>query len=208
MQAVEANQHAWQELESRWRDLCLPHDRLDPALAQSAGKVRAAYGDLTQQGTSPTVSVAVPVASRSGPVAAVQASLEALEASADLADVVNEKANDADLTGPARALSRRAHNDAERTREAQPRTMRSRDVLWVTPRDIHTHRLVRIPRTAADGLREAARGTTQAIRSLSGALSHIERNDSASPPGLRQRAPCPSIDAQVSSSTTVSPPAR
>jgi len=43
----------------------------------------------------------------------VAATLRAIEAGSELAGVVAEKADAPNLTGPARALSRRAHNDVE-----------------------------------------------------------------------------------------------
>lgn len=109
--AIEDAKHAWNELASRWRDLCLPNDRLDPALARAAGEVRAAYGEFTHDKT--TLATPATIATQPALAEAVQASLDALEAAAELAHVVSDKANDPDLTGPARALSLRAHNDIE-----------------------------------------------------------------------------------------------
>ena len=202
--AVEATKHAWAELESRWRDLCLPHDRLDPALAQSASEVRAAYGDPTRHSTGPTATAML--ANRPGLVEAVRASVEALEASADIAQVMNEKSNDPHLTGPARALSLRAHNDLERLREAQPRRHANRDVLWVTPRDIHAQRLVPLPRPVAEGLREAAWQAMQAAGSLRGALSPTVGDTNAPTARLRHTATC--SPQAVPASVTVSRQAR
>ena len=167
--AVEAAAQAWAELGSRWRDLTLPQDRLDPKLARAAGEVRAAYGELTHRVSGPATPATM--MTRPGFVGGAHASLQALETSADLAYVVNEKANDPRLTGPARALSVRAHNDAEQAREAGPRNARSHDVLWVTPRDIYAHKLVPLPRPVADGLRAAAQTTAHAAGSLSAALA-------------------------------------
>jgi hypothetical protein len=193
--AVETAAQAWAELESRWRDLTLPRDRLDPTLARAAGEVRAAYLELSHQGNGPST---VPInVTRPGLVEGTQASLQALKASADLAYVVNEKANDPHLTGPARALSARAHNDAERAREAHARSPRNRDVLWITPRDIYAHKLVPLPRPVADGLRAAAWDTAQAAGSLSAALAPsallVDGEADGVPPGAER----PSITVEM-----------
>lgn len=194
--AVKAAAQAWAELGSRWRDLTLPHDRLDPALARAAGEVRAAYGVLAHQG----IGAAIPamIAARPGFAEAVHSSLEALEASPDLAYVVNEKANDPNLTGPARALSLRAHNDAEQAREAQPRNPGDQDVLWVTPRDIHAHNFVPLPPPVADGLRNAARRTTQAASPLRAALTRSTRSVDGAAGSLPSSAERPAITVQMS----------
>lgn len=202
--AVQAAAKAWANLGSRWRDLTLPQDRLDPELARAAGEIRAAYGEFTHQSTGQATPAKI--ATRPGIPEAVHASMEALKVSSDLAYVVNEKATDPHLTGPARALSLRAHNDSERIRDTQPRNRGIRDVLWVTPMEIHANKVVPLPRPVANGLRTAARETTQAVSSLSGALSTTVDVDNASPAGLHQQAPCPSITKQVS--TRVAPPAR
>jgi hypothetical protein len=168
--AVKAAAQAWAELASRWRDLTLPQARLDPALARAAGEVRAAYSGLTtHQGSCPATPAMI--ATRPGFAEAVHASLEALEASTDLAYVVNEKANHPHLTGPARALSLRAHNDAEQAREGHPRNPRNHDVPWITPREIHAHKVVLLPSPVADGLRRATWEAIQATASLSAARS-------------------------------------
>lgn len=189
--SVEAAAQAWAELGNRWRDLTLPHDRLDPALARAAGEARAAYRELSLQGTGPVR----PTMKATGPgiAEALHATLEALEASTDLAYVVNEKAHDPNMTGPARTLSLRAHNDAEQAREAQPRNQRNHDVLWITPRDIHAHKLVPLPGPVADRLRAAAWRTTQACGAVTVALPATAQLIDSGASGVPTSAPRPTV---------------
>lgn len=194
--AVDATAQAWAELGNRWRDLALPQDRLDPALARAAGEVRAAYSELiTYQGTGPATPATI--AARPGVGEAVQASLEALEVSTDLAYVVNEKANDPHLTGPARALSLRVHNDAEQAREGHPRDPRNRDVLWVTPRDIQAHKLVPLPRPVADQLRAAAWRATLTWGAVTAALPAPAQRTHSGAGGMPASAPRPTVTMVV-----------
>jgi hypothetical protein len=85
---------------------------------------------------------------------AVQASLDAIGVAAELAHVISDAADDPDLTGPARALSRRAHNDTDAAIVAglQPEG----DTLWVTPQDVLANREVPLPAPVAEGLRAAS----------------------------------------------------
>lgn len=174
--AIEEGNHAWNELASRWRDLSSPNDRLDPALARAAGEVRAAYGELTHDTT--TLANPATIATRPGLAEAVQASLAALEAAAELAHVVSDKANDPDLTGPARAVSVRAHNDTEAAIAAG--TRRDTDTVWVTPQDIAANRAVPLPAPVAEGLIGASRiAVAGTERAVGRAITHTEVHASA-----------------------------
>jgi len=147
----EAN-HAWNELGTRWRELSSPTARLDPTLALAAAEIRSAYAAFTHAPTFPVPSTEI--ARSPGLHQAVQASLEALDVAAELAHVISDAADDPDLTGPARALSRRAHNDTETAIVAgvQPDS----DTLWVTPQDVLINRQVPLPAPVAEGLRAAS----------------------------------------------------
>lgn len=174
--AIEEANHAWNELASRWRDLCLPNDRLDPALARAAGEVRAAYGELTHDTT--TLATPATIATRPALAEAVQASLDALEAAAELAYVVSDKANDPDLTGPARAVSVRAHNNTEAAIAAGTRP--DTDTVWVTPQDIAANRAVRLPAPVVEGLIGASRiAVASTERAVGRATTHTEAHASA-----------------------------
>jgi len=131
---------SWSQLGSRWHDLTRPSDRLDPPLAAAAAEVRAAYRELTHDVTTQAQPEAI--ATRPGLGRGVAASLDALAAASELAHGVAEHADRKDLTGPARVLSRRAHDDVEAglsTAELDD------DQVWFSPMDILAKRLVRLP---------------------------------------------------------------
>ena len=109
--AISRAAASWSQLGSRWHDLTRPSDRLDPVLARAAAELRAAYREFTQ-GITTQASPEV-IATRPGLTRGFAASMDALAAAGELAHVVAEHADRSDLTGPARALSRRAHNDVE-----------------------------------------------------------------------------------------------
>ena len=78
---------------------------------RAAAEVRAAYREITHDAT--TMSSLDTIAARPGLEPAATASLHSLESGPELAYGVAEKAATRDLTGQARALSIRAHNDIE-----------------------------------------------------------------------------------------------
>lgn len=92
----------------------------------------------------------------------IDATLHTLESSSELAYVVAEKAEAPNLTGPARALSIRAHNDIEAGLATQAP---DGDVVWVSPHDILARRIVPAPRPVVDGLRQASLRTVDACHS-------------------------------------------
>ncbi len=89
------------------------------------------------------------------------ATLGALEAGSELAHGVAEKADAPNLTGPARPLSRRAHNDIE-AGLATPDP--DGDIVWVSPADILAKRIVPLPPPVAEALRRASAATIDAAR--------------------------------------------
>ena len=148
---------SWNNLASRWGDLVLPGTRLEGPLARAAAEVRAAYRQLTHDST--TLATPEIIATRPGLANAMMVSLRAIEASSELAHVVAEKADNPNLTGPARALSRRAHNDIESGKAKRPA---EGDVVWVSPSDILAKRRVALPRPVAEALRTTSVSTAVA----------------------------------------------
>jgi hypothetical protein len=164
--AIAEAGRAWSHLASRWGDLAAPDARLDPDLMRKAAEVRAAYRELTHAST--TMASLEVIATRPSLERGTRATLHALESGAELAYVVGEKAHTPDLTGPARALSIRAHNDVEAGLAAAPEG----DIVWVSPADILARRTVRIPPPARESLRTAS-AITAAAASTAGAAATV-----------------------------------
>lgn len=165
---------SWSQLGSRWHDLTRPSDRLDPALARAAAEVRAAYRELTHNLT--TQAIPEIIATRPGLGRGVAASLDALAFASELAHGVAEQADRNDLTGPARALSRRAHNDVE----AGLATADDDDQVWVPPADIVAKRLVPLPPPVVEGLLRVSAEVAQNAMSASAAAPRIQCQSQAS----------------------------
>lgn len=167
---------AWANLASRWGDLSLTTDRPDPRLDRAAGELRAAFRQLTHDAASPLPPAAI--AKHPGLAHAMDTTLAAIETSADLADVLLEKAGQPGLVGPARALSRRAHNDIEAglVFPSPPG-----DVVWVSPGDIHAKRLVPLPEPVALGLIEAGRRCVAASERAASAMSAAQSSPPVAP---------------------------
>jgi hypothetical protein len=155
--AIAEAGRSWSNLASRWGDLAPPGARLEEPLARAAAEVRAAYRQITHD----TITLATPevIATRPGLPQATVATLRAIEAGSELAHVIAEKADTPSLTGPARALSRRAHNDVE-SGVATPPT--EGDVVWVSPADILARRAVTVPQPVREALRSASTATASA----------------------------------------------
>lgn len=153
---------SWSDLASRWSDLAPPGARIQEPLSRAAAEVRAAYRQMTHD-ASTLVSPEV-IAGRPGLPQAVTATLRAVEAGSELAHVVAEKADNRNLTGSARTLSRRAHNDIDSGMVAAPP---EGDVVWVSPADILARRWVPLPKPVATALRAAS----AAAATASGAAS-------------------------------------
>lgn len=189
--AIAVAGETWSDLAGRWHDLAQPSDQIDPALHRAAAELRAAYRELTHE----TAVLASPetIASRAGLDRAVTASLDALTAADELAYTVEDQAHAAGLTGPARPLSQRAHNDVEAGLFAlDPGT----DTVWISPADIQAKRVVPLPPPVAHGLRTASNATLYAAGEASTAAA-IKR-----PPELptpQERAPNPLRTAEWSS---------
>jgi hypothetical protein len=111
------------------------------------------------------------------------ATLRAIEAGSELAHVVAEKADTPNLTGPARALSRRAHNDVESGLASPPA---EGDVVWVSPADILAKRMVLLPPPVAETLRAASDATIEATSTAS-AVATLHQRDAASAGSMPDR---------------------
>jgi hypothetical protein len=96
------------------------------------------------------------------------AALRAIEAGSELAHVVAEKADAPNLTGPARALSRRAHDDIE-AGLATPDP--AGDIVWVSPVDIIAKRQIPLPPPVAEALRETSASLTRAAYAAAAAAA-------------------------------------
>lgn len=165
---------SWGNLASRWGDLTPPGARVEAPLARAAAEVRAAYREITHNAT--TLAPPDVIATRAGLPQATVASLRAIEAGAELAHVIAEKANTAGLTGPARALSIRAHNDIELgLASAHP----DGDVVWVSPADILARRPVPVPRPVREGLRSASAATASAASTAAASAMLAHSNGGA-----------------------------
>lgn len=154
--AIAEAGRSWSNLASRWGDLAPPGARLEEPLARAAAEIRAAYRKITHDTT--TLATPEVIATRPGLAQATAATLRAIEAGSELAHVIAEKADAPNLVGPARALSRRAHNDVEARLAAPPA---EGDVVWVSPADILAKRLVPLPPPLAEALRAAGDATTK-----------------------------------------------
>ena len=152
--AIARAGRAWNNLASRWGDLAPPGARLEQPLVRATAEVRAAYRQITHDTT--TLAATEVIAARPGLPQAAVATLRAIEAGSDLAHVVAEKAFTRDLTGSARALSRRAQNDVESDVGTPPG---EGDVVWVSPADILAQRTVPVPPPVLKSLRTASATT-------------------------------------------------
>lgn len=158
---------AWSNLASRWSDLKTPAARVDVDLGRAACEVRAASREFTHDKT--TMASLDVIATRPGLGRAVTAILNALEAGAELAYVVCEQAGNPNLTGPARALSIRAHNDV--AAGLAPHHDPSADIVWVSPADILAKRQVPLPPPVAEALRTTGAELTQAAYAAAAAYA-------------------------------------
>ena len=141
--ALERTGRDWTSLAGRWTDLAPVGANPSPTLVRAAAQLRAAHRELHQ---------------RAEPSEAAQARAivhAAARAGAELAHGLAEHAENPDLTGPARALSIRAHNDTHHEGHAGVEPG-DEETIWVLPTEILANRLVPLPRPVAQGLERAA----------------------------------------------------
>jgi len=194
--AIAAAGRAWSKLASRWGDLTPPYARLDPDLIRAAAEVRAACRELTHDVT--TMASLDVIATRPGLARGTLDTLHALESGSELAYVVAEKANTLQLTGPARAVSIRAHNDIE-AGLAAPHP--DGDFVWVSPADILARRTVPIPLPVRGALRTASAVTVSAASTAAAMATLAQANGQDA--SLAAGRPHPATDPQRSSRATL-----
>lgn len=177
--AVAASGDAWNQVASRWSDVASAGTRPDPALANASDHLRAAGRALTHTPTGKATPA--DIFDRVDLQRVLVGLQQAAASSVDLAHLTRDHAANPDLTGPARPLSIRAHNDSEHAHETRLDASPDRDVLWVKPADVLANKHVPLPRPVADGL---VSSSSRAIRESSRATALI--GDGAS------RVPVPS----------------
>lgn len=155
---------AWNDLGSRWDDLTPVNVRPSPPLLIAAAEIRAATRALTHDGA--TMAAPHTIATRPGLHDGLQAVLHALEHADELAHGVAEKGAAPGLTGRARALSIRAHNDVDTGRVLDVEG----DVVWVSPTDILAKHLIAAPPPVVAGLTAAGKEVVQAA-TVAGAVA-------------------------------------
>ena len=172
---------AWSDLGSRWDDLTAPNVRPSPQLIVAAGEIRAATRELIHDAA--TVASPHTIAGRPGFDEGLQAVLRALEHADELAHAVAEKGTTPGLTGRARALSIRAHDDIDAGRATIPV---GRDTVWVSPTDILAKHIVAAPPPVAEGLQASSQAVVQAATLAGAAASSVA---GSRPPAQAHQAP-------------------
>lgn len=174
--AIAEAGRSWSNLAGRWGDLAPPGARIEEPLARAAAEVRAASRQITHDTT--TLATPEVIATRPALPQATVATLRAIEASSELAHVIAEKAEIPNLTGPARALSRRAHNDIESGLATTPT---EGDVVWVSPTDILARRAVTVPPPVREALRSASTATVAAASTAAATATLANSNSKVAP---------------------------
>src|SRR5664280_50241 len=164
-----------------------PASRTDLDLVHAAGEVRAAVREVSHDKTTwarPEV-----MAGRVDLGEAAQHLQQALSTAVDLASVTREvAAQDANLTGPARAMSHRANADIDQG--ADP-GHRGADVVWVTAGDVYANRTVPIPEPVRAGLVDATDTLVQTAGNAMSAAACLDRVTQDRPPGSGQEPTAP-----------------
>jgi hypothetical protein len=169
---LDASQRAWTHAAGRWAELTAPASRTDPDLRHAAGRLRAAVGEITHDKTSwadpETITRRVDTAE------AARTIQQALSAAVDLAHLTREvAATGQGLTGPARAVQRRANAEAA----SIGRRHHDPAALWVSPRDLHTNRPVDLPEPVRAALVDAGDTVIVAAATAMSAASCLHRTD-------------------------------
>lgn len=193
--AVETSGNAWNQLAARWADLAPTSSRADSELTRAAAHLRAAARELTH---SPAGNaIATDIVERIDIARALNSVQHALEAAVDVAHLTRDPAANPDLTGPARPLSIRAHNDAELKTEMRLQSGPDQDVLWVTPADILKNANVPLPRPVSEGLnRASAKVVNASQRAAAAAWTEVADNGAAGLAGSPDRPHRPILHGQ------------
>ena len=184
---IDATQQAWTHVATRWAEMTSPASRTDLDLVHAAGEVRAAVREVAHDKTTwarPEV-----MAGRVDLGEAAQHLQQALSTAVDVACVIRDvAAQDANLTGPARAMSHRANADIDRTADCGHR---GKDVVWVSSGDVFANRTVTIPEPVRAGLVDAADTLVQRASSAMSAAACLDRCAQDRPPASGQEPAAP-----------------
>jgi hypothetical protein len=163
---------AWSDLGSRWDDLTPPNVRPSPQLLLAAHEIRGATRDLTHKGA--TMASPDTIAGRPELHDALGALLHGLEHADELAHAVAEKAGAPGLTGRARALSIRAHNEVEATHVATGHIFcpLESDNVWVSPAAIVKKQMVAAPAPVIEGIQASSQVVIQTA-ARAGAIASV-----------------------------------
>jgi hypothetical protein len=184
---IDATQEAWTHVARRCAEMTSPASRTDLDLVHAAGELRAAVREVAHDKTTwagPDV-----MAGRVDLGEAAQHVQQALSTAVDVACVIRDvAAQDANLTGPARAMSHRATADIDRVAD---RGHRDEDVVWVTPGDVYANRTVTIPEPVRAGLVDATDTLVQTASTAMSASACLDRvtQDRSSRSGQELAAP-------------------
>jgi hypothetical protein len=184
---LDAAQQAWTHVATRWAEMTTHASRTDLDLVHAAGEVRAAVREVAHDKTTwarPEV-----MAGRVDLGEAAQHLQQALSTAVDVACVTRDIAGqDANLTGPARAMSHRANADIGR---AADRGHRGKDVVWVTAGDVYANRTVTIPEPVRAGLVDATDTLVQTASNAMSAAACLDRASQDRPAASGQEPTAP-----------------
>ena len=178
--ALDDTADAWTHTASRWAEMTTPADRTDPALVAAANELRAAIHEVTHDKTTPAHPDVI--AGRVDLGEAGQHLQQALSAAVDVACVTREIATtNQNLTGPAAAMSHRANTDLQALEDLAARGGhaknggRAKDVVWVSPGDVHANRLIAIPAPVRASLIGATDTLVQTASNAMSAAACLDR---------------------------------
>ncbi|MDR7254154.1 hypothetical protein J2X46_003147 [Nocardioides sp. BE266] len=157
VEAIGRSGAAWSDLGCRWDELTPAHARPAEVLVLAAAELRGAARELTHDGA--TRASSPEILARPGASEGLRALLVSLRHCDELAHVVDEKSTAAGLTGPARVMSRRAHNDIDAGRV--PIAL-DENAIWVSPADILAKRIVPAPVAVILALQASSHTVVQA----------------------------------------------
>ncbi len=184
---LDATQRAWTHVAARWAEMTTPASRTDSDLVHAAGELRAAVREVAHDKTTwarPEV-----MAGRVDLGEAAEYFQQALSTAVDVACVTRDvAAQDANLSGPARAMSHRANADIDRA--ADP-NHRDENVVWVTAGDVYANRMVTIPAPVRAGLVDATDALVQTASKAMSAAACLDRGAQDRPMGSGQEPAVP-----------------
>ena len=158
----------WAGTASWWHLLAPTNARVSDSLVAAASEVRAATRALTLDRTRPAANPLI--AAHPAYADAVEALLISLDEALDTASAIADRSRTSQLRGPARAVSRAAHDLAE---QASMET----DIVWVSPADTLADRMIPLPQP----VKTALRATACALESDAAALARSAAQTGARP---------------------------